>query len=105
VSINQQLSSLEELTHGACVGSFSAVIDPPSANKPLVAEAEPLLVNRDEAARLLCVSTPALDRLWASGHIVARRHPAAATTIGLCAERVLHEPASPKARGVCLRLA
>jgi hypothetical protein len=65
---------LRRLTHAACVGSFSVVIDPPNANKPLVVEAAPLLVNREDAARLLCVSTRELDRLRASGRIVARRH-------------------------------
>jgi hypothetical protein len=74
VLIDQQLSATEELTHTACAGSFSAVIDPLNTRKPLVVEAQPLLVNRGDAARLLCMSTREVDRLRASGRIVARRH-------------------------------
>jgi hypothetical protein len=48
-------------------------MDPPMADKPVVVEAAPLLVNRWVDARLLCVSTRELDRLRASGRIVARR--------------------------------
>jgi Helix-turn-helix domain len=74
VLIVQHLSVTDELTHAACVGSFSAVIDPLNTRKPLFVEAEPLLVSREDAARLLCVSTREVDRLRASGQIVARRH-------------------------------
>jgi hypothetical protein len=65
VLTDQQLSPIEELTHTVCVSSFSVVIDPPNANKPPVVDAEPLLVNRGDAARLLCMSTRELDRLRA----------------------------------------
>ncbi|WNM74133.1 excise [Mycobacterium Phage Nergal] len=41
---------------------------------PVVVEVEPLLVTREDAARLLGLSTKEVDRLRASRHIVPKRH-------------------------------
>ena len=41
---------------------------------PVVVEVEPLFVTRDDAARLLCLSTVELDKLRAASRIVARKY-------------------------------
>ncbi|ASR85551.1 HTH DNA binding protein [Mycobacterium phage Krueger] len=40
----------------------------------VVVEVEPLFVTRDDAARMLCLSTVELDKLRASSRIVARKY-------------------------------
>ena len=62
------------LTRAVRAGTFSAVIGPPSIDMPLVVAIEPLFVTRGDAARLLSLSTVELDKLRASGRIVARRY-------------------------------
>lgn len=45
-----------------------------AAAAALVAHIEPLLVTREDAARLLSLSTKEIDRVRAKGDLVARRH-------------------------------
>lgn len=45
-----------------------------AAAAALVANIEPLLVTREDAARLLSLSTKEIDRVRAKGDLVARRH-------------------------------
>ena len=45
-----------------------------TATTDVVVEVEPLFVTREDAARILCLSTRELDNLRASSRIVARKH-------------------------------
>ncbi|QFG11468.1 HTH DNA binding protein [Mycobacterium phage Ekdilam] len=40
----------------------------------VVVEVEPLFVNRDDAARILCISPAEVDRLRAGSKLVARKY-------------------------------